>query len=570
MGKRTRRPRPASRAGNATTLVSGAGAGEFSAGPTTASRGTFSCGRGRVRSVATSCQTEPVEGPASGATPARAHRAANARRPHPWLDPPRLTLCAFVALWAVTFDHLGTLRHDRFGTFGFDLGIYDQAIWLLSRARDPFITVRGLEAFGHHVNVILILLAPFYRLGAGPHFLLLVQIAAQASGAFAVFLLARDRIADRWLAVALGAVYLLHPTSQWLVWEFFHPDAVSIGPLLFAYWAARERRWKWFAVAALVAAMCKEDVALVLVILGLLIAWRGDRRIGLGVSAGSLAWYVVATRVVIPWQNGIGPFYDTFFGALGSNPLQVAGNVVRHPGSTWDLLRQPDRREYLWRMLAPVAFMPLVSPSTFAIAFPMLAVNLLSSFPYTRDAHFHYSALVLVGVMIGTVEGLARVANVSARRVLVAVILTTSIATTVAWGPSPVGRDYHRGWWPLQVDSRLAANQAAVAEVPSAAAVSATYIYVPHLTHRTRVYEFPVPWCNINWGVRGEHLDDPSGVQWILVDRRLVDSTGEAVLDRLLKYEFAVRSDRDGVLVAQRVHAPRDSLRRFACSAAPA
>ena len=44
-------------------------------------------------------------------------------------------------------------------------------------------------------------------------------------------------------------VYLLHPTSQWLVWEFFHPDAVSIGPLLFAYWAARSgagtgSRWR--------------------------------------------------------------------------------------------------------------------------------------------------------------------------------------------------------------------------------------------------------------------------------------------------------------------------------------
>ena len=69
-------------------------------------------------------------------------------------------------------SRLAALRHDRFGTFGFDLGIYDQAAWLLSRARDPFVTVRGLEAFGHHVNSILFFIAPFYRFGAGPHFLL--------------------------------------------------------------------------------------------------------------------------------------------------------------------------------------------------------------------------------------------------------------------------------------------------------------------------------------------------------------------------------------------------------------
>jgi uncharacterized membrane protein len=474
-----------------------------------------------------------------------------------WLDGPRSALIAVVAVWALTLDRLASLRHDRFGTFGFDLGIYDQAIWLLSRARDPFITVRGLEAFGHHVNVILLMLAPFYRLGGGPHLLLFVQVAAQASGAFAVFLLARDRIADRWLAAALGVVYLLHPTSQWLVWEFFHPDAVAIGPLLFAYWASRERRWSWFAFAALVAVMCKEDVALVLVIMGLLVAWRGDRRIGFGVSAGSLALYVVATRVVIPWQNGIGPFYDSFFGTLGSNPLQVAWNVVRDPRGALKVVWHRDRLTYLWKMLAPVAFVPLVSPSTFTIALPMLAVNLLSSFPYTRDAHFHYSALVLVGVTIATVEGVARIPAAAARRAVVGVILATSLAATVAWGPSPIGREYYRGWWPLQADPRQAVNEAAIREIPANAAVSATYLYVPHLTHRVRVYEFPVPWLDINWGVNGEHLDDPGRVQWIVVDRRLLTPEGEVVLERLLRYEFAARSDRDGVVVAQRVHPPR-------------
>ena len=226
-----------------------------------------------------------------------------------------------------------------------------------------------------------------------------------------MFLLARDRLHDRWLALVLGIVYLLHPTSQWLVWEFFHADAVAIAPLLFAYWATREHRWRWFAFSAVLAAMCREDVALVLLVIGLLVAWRGDRRMGFGISAISLAWYVVATRAIIPWQNGIGPFYDSYFGALGTNPVQVALHVVRHPVGAWRLLRQHDRRSYLWRILAPVAFVPLLSPSSFAVAVPIVAVNLLSAFPYTRDAHFHYSALVLVGVMIATVEGIAQAAD---------------------------------------------------------------------------------------------------------------------------------------------------------------
>jgi uncharacterized membrane protein len=207
-------------------------------------------------------------------------------------------------------------------------------------------------------------------------------------------------------------------------------------------------------------------------------------------------------------------------------------------------------------MFGPLAFVPLLSPSSLAIAVPMLAVDLLTSFPYARDAHFHYSALVLVGLMIATVEGVARLPTIQARRALVGVIFASSLVATIAWGPSPISNEYHNGWWPLHAEPTQAANEAAIREVPANAAVSATYLYVPHLTHRVRVYEFPVPWRNINWGVRGENLDDPANVDWIVVNRQLLDADGQALLETLLQSEFRVRSERDGIVVAQRIHAP--------------
>ena len=165
-------------------------------------------------------------------------------------EPARTVLFVCIVVWMAWFWRLPLLRHDRFQTFGFDLGIYDQGVWLLSQFRDPFVTVRGLDIFGHHMNVILLAIAPLYRLGGGVEVLLGVQLVAQASGAIAMFLLGRDVLRSRWCGVALAVALLLNPTYQWLMWEFFHPDAVAIGPLLFAYWAARQQRWGWFAVAA--------------------------------------------------------------------------------------------------------------------------------------------------------------------------------------------------------------------------------------------------------------------------------------------------------------------------------
>jgi uncharacterized membrane protein len=500
------------------------------------------------------------------------------------VGPPEVTLAVLVLAWIITFIRLPQLRHNNYGTFGFDLGIYDQGTWLLSQFKDPFVTIRGLEIFGHHANFILLFFVPFYWVGAGPSFLLVVQVLAQASGAVALYLLARDVLRSKWAGVGLAAAFLLNPTNQWLTWEFFHPDAVAIGPLLFAYWAARNQRWRWFTVAAILALLCKEDVALALLVLGLILVFRGHRRRGIVVALLSAAWFLFCTRVLIPWQNGIGPFYDTFFGDLGNSPTEVVYNSVRHPSETWHLASASDRRTWYWKMLAPWGLLPLLDVGALLIAGPMIFVNVLTAFPYTRDYRFHYSALVLCGTAVATVEAIGWISRRAGRgfavtrNALVLVVLVSAIICTRLWGASPLATDYD-SIWPLRSDPRVELKTAAIAMVPADASLSTAYNIAPHVTHREKVYEFPVPWCNINWGVKGENLDDPGQVQWLLIDRTLATSPrDQALLDDLLHGEFSIVSEQSGIVVAHRVQPaqeppgpnpapgrcyPRPSLRNF-------
>ena len=99
-----------------------------------------------------------------------------------------------MATYIGMFGRLTWAQHDNFGTFGYDMGLYDQGIWLLSRFKDPFVTIRGLHFFQHHVNLITVLFVPAYWLGAGPHFLYLVETVWMALGAVPLYLLARDRL----------------------------------------------------------------------------------------------------------------------------------------------------------------------------------------------------------------------------------------------------------------------------------------------------------------------------------------------------------------------------------------
>src|SRR5689334_13775933 len=102
--------------------------------------------------------------------------------------PARLALAAAVVVWIVSFAVLTYRRQDRFWSVDFDMGLHDQSVWLLAHGRD-FLTVRGLQVFGHHATIAYFFFVPFYWLGAGAQFLNLSQVVWLALGAVPVFLL---------------------------------------------------------------------------------------------------------------------------------------------------------------------------------------------------------------------------------------------------------------------------------------------------------------------------------------------------------------------------------------------
>src|SRR5688572_2220307 len=103
-----------------------------------------------------------------------------------------------MAVYVVVFGTLTWRQHANYGTFGFDMGLHDHGIWLTSQLESPFVTVRGMNYYGHHVNLVSLLYVPAYWLGAGPSFLYLAETLALALGALPLWLLARLRLRSAW------------------------------------------------------------------------------------------------------------------------------------------------------------------------------------------------------------------------------------------------------------------------------------------------------------------------------------------------------------------------------------
>ncbi|MGH8999812.1 MAG: DUF2079 domain-containing protein [Acidimicrobiia bacterium] len=474
-------------------------------------------------------------------------------------------LAAMIAVWTAVFARLVHLRHHRFGSSAFDMAIYDQETWLLSRLDGLFISVRGLDFFGHHANYGLFLLAPFYRLGAGPHFLNIVQVASLAAGAVPVYLLARDRLgrspSAAWMGVVLAGAYLAHPALGFMSWELFHPEVMAIAPLLFAYWLGTRptKRWGLFAACVVYAVSWKEDVALAAVMLGVVLVVRGERRAGLVTAGASLGYFVVVTQVLFPALSGEA-FYNQMFSDVGGSAIGIAWTLLVHPTEIIGAFFSGEARTYIWQMGLPFGFLPVFAPLAFAPGAPQFVANIISDVDFTRVIYYHYAALPLAAMTLATVEAVAWLSRhrqnpAPVQRFLVGLVAATSLTGAALWGVSPIGSEYAAGWWPLDPNLRQEVMERAVSLPPDDASVTATYQFVPHLSRRREVYDWPNPWIVANWGVRNESGPDPDTVDWLVLDRRLIGEDRQAaLLEGILDSgQFDVILDQADIVVAERV-----------------
>jgi uncharacterized membrane protein len=474
------------------------------------------------------------------------------------LGPPRVLLGSLIALFVLVFGRLVYQRHARFGSFDYDLGLNDQAIWLLAHGH-MFDTVRGLDVFGHHVTPAYLLFVPFYWLGAGPHFINLVMVVVLALGAVPVFLLAREWFRNEWHAVVPAVAFLLHFTNQWMLQETFHPEVMAITPFLFAYLAATRERWRAMALWLVLAVAWKEDVALAAMMLGLLLVWRGwrgghhnQRRVGVATALAGLAWFVICIRLIIPAFSPEGVLYEQLYGDLGNSPVELADTAVTNPTAMTRQLDDANALGYVRDLTAPYGFTPLLSPGPLLIGLPQAVANLLSAQDFTHNLRFHYAAMPVVAATVAMVEGIGRRRRLAVRRFLLGLVAACALATSATWGISPISRHYRAGFWPLSGNERQEELQQAVNTPPGDASVAATYLLVPHLTHRRNVYTFPNPWESQNWGVRGEFAHDPDSVDWLVIDRATLSPEADELLQEILRDGWVLLVAEDDLVVAHR------------------
>jgi uncharacterized membrane protein len=393
-----------------------------------------------------------------------------------------------------------------------DLGIFTEYLKQLAHLRAPIVDVRGpgFNLLGDHFQVIVALIAPFFRVFPSPATLLAAQALLIAVSVFpvtaaAVWLLGRG--AGRCVSVAYGFSWGL----QQMIDFDFHEIAFAVPLLAFSLSAlvrGRPRAAVWWAIPLV---FVKEDQGFTVAAIGLLVLMGagGARGAGLRGSIGGgvfltlwgLAWSLLAITVIIPHFNADNHYlYWSNGGVVGSGVPFSATGLLGQTFHAW-----PVKLEAVVLLLLPTVFIALGSPVAL-IALPSIALRFLSTNSAYWGTLWHYNATVMPVLFIAAAEAMARwralpglapgsppggsagVAWWRSARALAArhgppMMLAVVIALAFQF---PLSRLWNGSTY--QISPHVAAADAAMAQVPDGATVQATLDLLAPLAARTDTF----------------------------------------------------------------------------------
>ncbi len=373
-----------------------------------------------------------------------------------------------------------SLRHSLFQSNAYDLGIFDQAVYMISTGAEPFVSLIGFHALGDHGAFVLYPLALLYKLFPSVYWLFAVQAIALSSGVFFVWHLAVDYELRRSQAIALSWVYLLYPVIFNANLFDFHPEVIAIPALLGTIWAARRRTWLGFIAAVVLVLSCKAVLSLTMAALGLWLLLSQRRSFGFVALALGIAWFGISTQMVIPAFSGEEAQAVGRYSYLGDSVLGILQNLVLRPQKVFSYLLTAANLEYLVLLLVPFLWglsprhlLPLLG------AGPTLFLNLLADHQPQKDLTHQYALPMLPFFLVAIMAALAAERGWLRRPRWIMVWAVVAWLALAKYG-------YFGSLYLSQLDT-VGAMRGAIAQVQTKGGVLTASQVAPHLTHRALV-----------------------------------------------------------------------------------
>ncbi len=409
-----------------------------------------------------------------------------------------------LGVFALVFGALA-LAH-LFRHLGFETAIYDHAcihqpLW--NAFSNPLLkcdTCVGGSYLGEHLSFVFFLVALVVKaLGfllmplQGPN-LSVFLLQAFLTG-WMLWLLVRkgplEKKPELWIFAAI-ILLCFRGVRASVVWDF-REDLIAGCGFAIALVSYGKQRWWLYSLGLAIAVLSKENMGLVIAVLGISIALDRSRvRVGIATIALGLAATVIAFKFLIPHFSAGAESENNIvrrFPGLGTTTAQVLMGLVTNPGTAAGLFLPKifsfGAFKYLVLLLGPVLAFGCRSFLGWLPALSLIAMNLLSDAPTQRSLQFHYELAMTPFLAFAVLEGMARTPMSAIRGRLGIVALLLALGTSGRWPGAMLSR-----YFPTAQDTRASF---CLSRVPDLGITMSSVATLPQISHLRSVRHFQWP-----------------------------------------------------------------------------
>ena len=418
-----------------------------------------------------------------------------------------------VSLYVLYLSLLSVLKLNSFAYHDFDLAVHALTSWNILQG-SIYNSILGIPFLGNHMQPVLFLTAPVYALFPDPKTLLLSQTLALGLGAFPLYLIAKKRIGpDFALIIALG--YLLYPGLAFTNLFEFHPTSFATFFLICSLYAYDLGKIKLFITSSLLAMLCQENVPMAVIMLGVLafIEKKGLKWVVIPIISGGI--YFIAALGLMSYFNQGTVEFSNLYSHLGASPI----GLILNPLASFKFILRQESLNYLFNIFLPVLFIPLLALVKLLPVFPFFFQHLLSARPSDLSMNYHYTAEIIPFVFFSLVYGISRLLKIKFIRehvfVLKSVLMAFILFSSLLYGPLikeslRLNSDYRKDYSDF-------AKKEFIAKVPRAAAVVATFEFLPALANRKSLYSLHHPYMGF-YTLSSKRYSLPDDVKYAVID----------------------------------------------------
>lgn len=399
----------------------------------------------------------------------------HSKKPLPWQ---LLTIIGICLVFFIAYSVLSTVRHLNYQSFGYDLGINDQAVWRYSRFEKPITTIDPFpdkSKLYEHVELVYMFIAPFYWIWSSRRMLLLVQAAFVCSGGIATYLLCRNKKLSFPVSFALVISFLAFLGVQNAIWFDVHSISFAAAFLMWFLYFYERKQSLWTVVFFLLSITAKENIGMITLAIAAVYFWKRRDVLSAFFMIASVMYLFFIFFIYFPHIIHFPYLYQNSGGLLSNlNPLSLVDTA--------------EKRQTILYVFFSYGFMPFINPLSLLPALADLATYFVigSDLTAAQGLAMHYRITLAPLLTWATIISIAKYKKYLDNYAIAAYLL---VVILVCQYTLHLPLSYLTKQWFWQESPSVATINSVITNyLPPNASVVAQNNIVPHISHRDKIY----------------------------------------------------------------------------------